>query len=62
MTNVGGVRAEAGLRVAAGELYRRYLAAGAPPPPTAVERTPIAAEPHRSRPFFSGDTRRGQGK
>lgn len=57
-TNVGGARAEAGLQAAAGELYRRYLAP-APPP---ADPTPVAAAPHKPRPFFSGDARRGQGK
>jgi len=65
MTNIGGEKAEKGLRAAAAELYRQYLAPGVTPLPTPeVENTPpAAAEPLRKRRgFFSGDTRRGQGE
>ena len=65
MTNIGGAKAEEGLKAAAGELYKQYLAPGAAPLPTpAVEDTPAAAEeaPRKKRGFFSGDTRRGQGE
>ncbi|MFN8644669.1 MAG: hypothetical protein U0802_24510 [Candidatus Binatia bacterium] len=56
LTNVGGARAEEGLRAGAAELYARYLAPDAPPLPTA------SASPAPSRrAYFSGDTRRGVG-
>lgn len=59
MTNVGGPRAEDGLRAAAAELYRRYLAPDAAPLPTAAPTEAPAAV--RKRPNFAGDTRRGAG-
>jgi CubicO group peptidase (beta-lactamase class C family) len=61
MTNVGGTQAEAGLRALAPELYRRFLAAGAPLLPTAPP--PPTVPPTRKPPAgFSGDTRRGKGR
>ena len=59
MTNVGGPRAEDGLRAAAAELYRRYLAPDATPLPTAAPAP--AATPVKRQPGFAGDTRRGLG-
>jgi CubicO group peptidase (beta-lactamase class C family) len=61
MTNIGGERAEEGLRDAAAELYGRYLAADAAPLPT-TEPTAVpagAAAPAKRRGSFAGDTRRG---
>ncbi len=65
MTNIGGAKAEEGLKAVAGELYKQYLAPDAAPLPTpVVEDTPAsaAAPPRKKRGFFSGDTRRGQGE
>jgi hypothetical protein len=45
MTNIGGAKAEQGLFAAAGELYRQYLAPGAPPLPTPV----VADTPEEKR-------------
>ena len=68
MTDIGGGRAEEGLRAAAAELYARYLGAGAPAAsveeapaeePTTAART---AGPTRRPASFSGDLRRGKGK
>lgn len=60
MTNVGGERAEQGLRAAAAAIHARYLAPDAEPLPTAE---PAAAETTpRPRGSFAGDTRRGQGR
>jgi CubicO group peptidase (beta-lactamase class C family) len=67
MTNIGGTKAEQGLFAAAGELYRQYLAPGAPPLPTPVvadtpeEKAAPAAPLRKPRAYFPGDTRRGVG-
>jgi CubicO group peptidase (beta-lactamase class C family) len=68
MTNIGGERADEGLRAVAAELYGRYLgagaAAGAAAEVPAEEATvaPDAARKRTRRPApFSGDLRRGKG-
>jgi CubicO group peptidase (beta-lactamase class C family) len=64
MTNIGGARADEGLRAAAAELYARYLGAGAAAAEAPVEEPTAApdatAKPRRHAPF-SGDLRRGKG-
>jgi CubicO group peptidase (beta-lactamase class C family) len=66
MTNISNPQAEAGLRALASSLYGTYLAADAPPLPTAVPTTAPTQAP-RSTPtpapaYFPNDTRRGLGR
>lgn len=61
LTNVGGERAEAGLRAVAAELYGRYLAPGVTPLPAPAEADTPAPAAKQRRGFFAGDTRRGRG-
>ena len=60
LTDVGGERAEQGLRAIAAELYGRYLAPGATALPESVD-TPTSAPAAKKRGYFAGDTRRGRG-
>lgn len=62
MTNIGGARAEDGLRALAEDLYRRYLAADATPLPTPAEAVTSAPAAAPRRGYFAGDTRRGRGQ
>ncbi len=68
VTNIGGQRAEEGLRAIAAELYPRFAAADMPTgvgiDPHAEQAGGGAAEPvtpRRPRAPFAGDTRRGKG-
>lgn len=66
MTNISNPQADEGLRTLAAALYAGYLAAGAPPLPTAAPTLaptrPPRSTPTAARAYFPNDTRRGVGR